>query len=392
VRARLLCRVRSGETRAFDLEGGDALIGREEGIAVSLPFEEVSRQHAKISWDGKSHWLEDLESTNGTFLNGRRLSKEREKLRHLSVVTLGTLTDLVFVVRPDETETLRRSVIQHAFLVRDAPDALPSDVPVGEFTVGRSAGCNIVSDSPEVSKLHARLLRAADKLTVRDLGSANGTWVNGVRVSEAPLLDGDLLAFAGERYRVSVAMGEITSSTVSALRAEELAAREAKPKEQETPRFSTDWKHRVEGLEQASGPLEVADDTSRGSASTDQTLYPTATVASSVDQPGAVAGRIEVRLTGPDVDLVITGGGSYVIGSAAGAPLRIQHPSVAEAHARLIVSDVLGSVFIQGEGGRTLRNGEKVEKTEPLADGDELQLGDVVLSVGIRRVSDSDLR
>lgn len=392
MRALLLCRVRSGETRAFDLEGGDALIGREDGLAVSLPFEEVSRQHAKISWDGKSHWLEDLESTNGTFLNGRRLLKEREKLRHLSVVTLGAQTDLVFVVRPEETETLRRSVIQHAFLVRDAPDALPYDVPVGELTVGRSAGCNIVSDSPEVSKLHARLLRAADKLTVRDLGSANGTWVNGVRVSEAPLLDGDLLAFAGERYRVSVAMGEITSSTVSALRAEEvLAAREAKPGEQETPRFSTDWKHRVEGLEQPSGPLDVADETSRGSAQTDQTLYPSAPGASSAGQPqtepiGVAAGRIEVRLTGADVDLAVTGGGSYVLGSGRGASVRLQHRSVSEAHARLIVSDVLGSVFIQGEGGRTLRNGEKVEKTEPLLDGDVVCLGDLELRVAIRRV------
>ena len=44
--------------------------------------------------------------------------------------------------------------------------------------------------------MHARLSRTADKLVVRDLGSANGTFVNGVRVAEAPLQDGDLLSVA----------------------------------------------------------------------------------------------------------------------------------------------------------------------------------------------------
>jgi len=383
VRARLLCRVRSGQTRAFDLAADDALIGREEGLAVTLPFEGVSRQHAKISWDGQSHWLEDLESTNGTFLNGRRLAKEREKLRHLSVVTLGAQTDLVFVLRPEETQTLRRSVIQHAFLIRNVPEALPHELRVGEFTVGRSAACNIVSDSLEVSKMHARLLRSADKLTVRDLGSANGTWVNGVRVSAAQLVDGDLLAFAGDQYRVSVAMGEVASSTTAAMRAEGVvAAPETLPPQQETqPRFSSAWKQRVEGLEKALAANEAeGDDTGRSSTGTDQTLHPSG--------PGATAAsiRIEVRLSGAGVDAVVTGGGSYVIGSGAAAALRVPHPSVGEAHARLILSDVLGSAFIQAEGGETLKNGERVEKTEPLADGDELRLGEVVVRVALRRV------
>ena len=374
MRARLLCRVRSGETRAFDLPGDEALIGRDEGLAVTLPLEGVSRRHARILFDGKSHWLEDLESTNGTFLNGRRVAKEREKLRHLSVVTLGGETNLVFVMRRDETRTLLRTVIQHAFLIRNAPDALPYEVPMGEFTVGRSAACNIVSESSEVSKVHARLTRAAEKLIVRDLGSANGTSVNGVRVAEAPLVDGDIVAFAGDEYRVSIAMGEVTSSSVSMLSAEDAAAARAAKPQQETPRFSTDWKQRFEGEKPGAAPEREGDATDRGSGGTERTLHPSA------------AGRIEVRLVGAGVELLATGAGNYVVGSGAGANLRIEHASIAEAHARLIVSDILGSVFIQGEGGRTLRNGEKVEKTEPLLDGDALELGELRLKVGVRRV------
>jgi pSer/pThr/pTyr-binding forkhead associated (FHA) protein len=381
VKARLLVRLRPGETRAFELPG-EAVLGREEGLAVTLPFEEVSRQHARISWDGKSHWLEDLASTNGTFLNGRRVLREREKLRHLSVVTLGAETNLVFLLRPEETQTLRRTVIQHAFLVRDNEDGQPYDIPAGEFTIGRSAGCYIVSDSAGVSKVHARIQRSADKLSVRDLDSANGTWVNGVRVSEAALVDGDLLAFADERYRVSVALGESTSTTVSALRADEVAlAREEAQEPQRTPRFSTAWKQRVEGLAQGGRAVDTGEDTGRGSRAADETLHPKAPP----NAAAGVSGRIEVRLAAPGVELLAVGGGNYVIGRAASAALRLEHEGVSDSHARVIVSDVLGSVFLQADQGRTLRNGDKVEKTEPLLDGDVVRLGELELRVSIRR-------
>jgi pSer/pThr/pTyr-binding forkhead associated (FHA) protein len=377
----LLVRARPGETRSFELRAEESVIGRDEGLAVALPLEEVSRRHARIVWDGKHHWLEDLQSTNGTFLNGRRLGKEREKLRHLSVVTLGKGAELVFVLRAEQTETLLRTVIAHAFLARDGDDdALPFELPVGEFTVGRSAACNIVTESREVSKVHARLLRAADKLMVRDLGSANGTAVNGVRVAEAPLVDGDLVSFAGESYRVSMALTQVSSATTK-LRIGGVAAAAApapEPPRDETPRFSPDWKQRALGPSEAAAAAaaNAEDETGRGTIP-DRTL-------SAEARPSA--GRLEVRLAGAGVELVVPGGGSHVLGSGPSVPLRVQHASVAEAHARLIVSAALGTVFVQKEGGRTRRNGRPVERPEPLADGDVLSLSEVELKVTIRRL------
>ena len=84
---RLLCRLRAGLTLSFELREDEAVLGREPGLAIALPAEGVSRRHARVTWDGKSHWVEDLRSTNGTFVNGRPVS--REKLRHLDVMTLG---------------------------------------------------------------------------------------------------------------------------------------------------------------------------------------------------------------------------------------------------------------------------------------------------------------
>ena len=50
-------------------------LGRDHSCRVSLPLSNVSRQHARITLVGEEYRLEDLESTNGTFVNGVRVSR-----------------------------------------------------------------------------------------------------------------------------------------------------------------------------------------------------------------------------------------------------------------------------------------------------------------------------
>lgn len=70
--------------------------------------------------------------------------------------------------------------------------------PLGdELTVGRGGGCGVVlPDDGFVSTVHARLFRRGDSLYVEDLGSRNGTFVNGAQV-QAPtkLRRGDRVQF-----------------------------------------------------------------------------------------------------------------------------------------------------------------------------------------------------
>src|SRR5512140_444707 len=59
-------------------------------------------------------------------------------------------------------------------------------------TIGRSPDATIMLEDPEVSRLHARLSRTdAGQFQIEDLGSRNGTYVNGARVQEQALLFGD---------------------------------------------------------------------------------------------------------------------------------------------------------------------------------------------------------
>lgn len=73
-----------------------------------------------------------------------------------------------------------------------------------ETTVGRAPGNDLVINAPEVSRAHARLERRGNTLEVKDLGSRNGTWVNGLRIVTHSAKSGDELAFGTLRFRLDL--------------------------------------------------------------------------------------------------------------------------------------------------------------------------------------------
>src|SRR5919199_1056170 len=65
--------------KSFPLEKRRMVIGRSKDCDIQVPDANVSRRHAEVRQEGAAHWLVDLDSTNGTEVNGRRL--KRAKLR-----------------------------------------------------------------------------------------------------------------------------------------------------------------------------------------------------------------------------------------------------------------------------------------------------------------------
>jgi pSer/pThr/pTyr-binding forkhead associated (FHA) protein len=74
-------------------------------------------------------------------------------------------------------------------------DRVTFRLPPGSVkTIGRSPGAEFIVEAALVSRLHCQLTATADSLQLKDLGSTNGTFVNGTRVKTAELKVGDKLS------------------------------------------------------------------------------------------------------------------------------------------------------------------------------------------------------
>jgi len=73
--------------KTLDLAYGSVTIGRSEDNDVHIPDHTVSSHHAKIFTYLNASYIEDLHSSNGTFINGKRI--EKHTLKPGDVVTVG---------------------------------------------------------------------------------------------------------------------------------------------------------------------------------------------------------------------------------------------------------------------------------------------------------------
>jgi DNA-binding response OmpR family regulator len=84
-------------------------------------------------------------------------------------------------------------------LIALQPAVSPAELNVDDgITLGRGTACQVVVPSPLVSRLHAQIERAGARFQLRDLGSVNGTYVNGNRVHATYLLNNYDLIGLGE--------------------------------------------------------------------------------------------------------------------------------------------------------------------------------------------------
>src|SRR5262249_34898455 len=78
----------------------------------------------------------------------------------------------------------------------------PIDIVKDLTLVGRKEECDLRLEHKSVSKMHCVLVKTDGLLLLRDLGSTNGTRVNGTRVRRAALLPDDQLSIAHYKFRV----------------------------------------------------------------------------------------------------------------------------------------------------------------------------------------------
>jgi len=210
--------IRLSDQREYLLHEGENTVGRENAD-VLLTDPTVSRKHALVILEAGKCWVEDLGSTNGTFVNGVPLAKgERLEISTgsevkfgsdtLSLVLPGASKDAAEITESPEDEIVSahtegegivspevgefvseeagpsESAMAVAKLVCTSDPSKEFVVQPGLNTIGRRTENNIaLSDDPYVSGRHAELVADSEGFWLTDVGSTNGTVLNGSRIS-----------------------------------------------------------------------------------------------------------------------------------------------------------------------------------------------------------------
>ena len=194
------------EAQQWPVSEGNLTLGRAKDCAISIPDARLSRRHSELRCHGGQVTIADLGSINGTFVNGKRIDLA-QPLQNGDRVRVGPFEFLFEVLAPPPAEVPERPTV-----VMEEPSQLPrlevSSGPqrghVFDLTrertlvgrVGHGQPCDILLQDRAVSRPHAEILRQDNGFLLKDLGSANGTLVNSVPLSEPhPLSDGDAITF-----------------------------------------------------------------------------------------------------------------------------------------------------------------------------------------------------
>ncbi len=186
-------------------------IGRNADASYVLEHRSVSRYHAEIDHNGASYTLIDKGSSNGTFINNKRLAPGKASpLHNNDLIRFGDI-QLRFTPNQDLFQHLQGTELG-ANATRTIPDHILSSLPptptlvlVGQQTkpaiiplspkkmsIGRDHGNSLALDDPATSQTHAELFPTKDGFYIRDLDSRNGVFVNKIKINNPyHLLHGD---------------------------------------------------------------------------------------------------------------------------------------------------------------------------------------------------------
>jgi pSer/pThr/pTyr-binding forkhead associated (FHA) protein len=184
-------------------------IGRDDVNDIVIDADGVNGFHADLQVKGNEVLITDVKTQAGTFVNGELIAAPTT-LRIGDVVSIGGVELNIINAEVDAARTL---VLSGAALVKAGGGwSLRADsgiekgqiIPIsGLMEVGRALECDISILEPSLSRKHAELEIRNGELVLTDLGSSNGTYVNGLKIEEIRLSDKDVIQFQSIRFTVN---------------------------------------------------------------------------------------------------------------------------------------------------------------------------------------------
>lgn len=387
---------------------------------VCLTAPGLRDHHARLVRDGAAFDAEPLDDGAELRINGARVTRAR--LKHLDVLSLGPALDLVFLEAAPADALATATSLDRAVLrwINGPNDGEEVVLSRGETPVGRAPDDGLRIDAASVSRVHARFAFSSLVLTIEDAQSANGTDVNGRRITGiTQLADGDRVTFGRDRTalvqlfwregRTAAATGIASSDTESDARGDNATileldwqARLAAPPTDRTiaePRPAAPSAPMAPPMEPpvappAAPPVEpppVSDATRFDRVkpiSAPPLNGPESSSSAAVQGSTAPRPLVGARLVGAEMsrDLAM---GTTTVGRTSEADLAIESRAVSRKHALLRLTATQLTVQDVGGSNGTFVNGERLQKERTLEDGDRVAFAEVTFAVELQRQDDS---
>ncbi len=179
----LIVRWMGGNSQRYPLNKPVITVGRAPDNDVVINHPAVSGHHLSLLVRPEGMALTDLNSTNGTQVNGQRIQPNQPlPVQFADVIRLGDLTGnwVSLAFETAAGEALRTLSLGKLDLANQT-----------NIIIGRDPNSYLPLNHPAVSFRHAQIVKQDGGLLIRDLNSTNGTYVNSQRVTQAPLKSGD---------------------------------------------------------------------------------------------------------------------------------------------------------------------------------------------------------
>ena len=206
----LKIKFKDGRVDPIALEPPGKTIGKGGANDIVIENGDVAGFHADLKVEGSHVTISDINTKGGTFVNGDKIVSSIPLRAGDTIIIGGTELEL-FEEEEGEGKTLVLSgtalmemgVGSWSLIAQSGPEKGQVIPIMDRIEIGRALECDISILEPGLSRKHAELELNGDYLILRDLGSVNGTFVNGEKVDEVKLKDGDKLQFERIRFNVS---------------------------------------------------------------------------------------------------------------------------------------------------------------------------------------------
>ena len=188
----------------FSFHEGSFSIGRVEGNDIILPSSNVSRQHSRLFVRQGKCYVEDLGSSNGVIVDGQRIQGERD-LGSAAQIRIGDY--YLYLEFNKDSNGAQQDVVsthivsqdENAYKLVRVGDSFAGEIFVlseRRNTIGRTEDNAVFLNDPSVSRRHAQIDVEGVVYCLADMGSSNGTCVNGKRITGPTILrENDRVSF-----------------------------------------------------------------------------------------------------------------------------------------------------------------------------------------------------